>query len=306
MLKLFYSDTYPLPLPEGHRFPGEKYRLVRQSLAESVAGSSILFEQSPVAARDLLLEAHQADYVDRFLNGQLSVQEVRQCGFPWSVELTQRVCATVGGALASALTALDQGVSGQLAGGTHHAGFARASGYCVFNDFAVVCKHLTRTQGPQFRIAILDLDVHQGDGNSEILKSSSQVFIASVHCQQNFPYRKIESHLDIGLAKGAGDLEYLSACEQALMACMRFEPHLLLYQAGVDPLEQDSLGLLNVSLQGLQDRDEMVFSLCRMLNVPVSIAMGGGYAKPLELTVEASANVFRAAAETFLKSSARN
>jgi acetoin utilization deacetylase AcuC-like enzyme len=249
--------------------------------------------QSPLASQEIVELAHDPAYVESLRTGHVDEKNFKRIGFPWSQELFFRSLATVGGALQSALSALDDKVAGNLAGGTHHAHFDRGEGYCVFNDLAVVCKYFLKHRLVN-RIAIVDLDVHQGNGNSSILSSENRVFVASLHCEKNYPFKKVPSTLDIGLTVGATDKEYLAGVDQILSAVSYFHPDLILYQMGVDPLEFDRLGQLKVSFEGLKARDEKVFDFAFSNDIPISLALGGGYSDPIELSVEAYANTYRA------------
>lgn len=296
--RFFYPDTPELPLPAKHRFPISKYRLLREKvMSEALLGDADLVPSPPISIEHLL-NAHSSTYVAKVLNGALSPDEQRRIGLPWSTTLAQRSRATVGGTLAAAREALGEGISGQLAGGTHHAHRDFGSGYCVFNDLAVAALTLLG-EGLVRRVAVLDLDVHQGDGNAAVLADNPYVFVASLHGEKNFPFRKVASDLDIALADGTEDAGYLAALAEALAAVERFEPDLLLYLAGVDPLEADSLGRLSLSGEGLRLRDETVLQLCRDRGLPVAIVAGGGYAKPVELTVNAYAETWKAARRIF-------
>ncbi|MFN8845690.1 MAG: histone deacetylase [Bdellovibrionales bacterium] len=291
-LKIFYSDNYTLPLPEGHRFPNEKYKLLRLALLEQgILKEKNLFE-SPVASFDELVYAHSAEYVQSIRDGSVSTEIIKRIGFPWSLELYLKAASTVGGALQAALAALDFGVSGNLAGGTHHAHYDRGEGYCIFNDQAVVTNYLLENKYVK-KVAILDLDVHQGNGNSSILGDKENVFIVSVHGEKNYPFKKIPSHLDIGLEDNAGDLLYLEAVKKGLSAIEQFKPDIILYQMGVDALEFDSLGKLKVSYEGLIQRDENVFRLVKDKKIPISLALGGGYSKPISHSIQAYLNTYR-------------
>lgn len=296
--RFFYPDTPDLPLPESHRFPAGKYRLLREKVvADGLLGAARL-TASPSVSIDELLLAHSEDYVTRVLNGQLSRDEQRRIGLPWSTALTRRTRAAVGGSLAAAREALGAGVSGQLAGGTHHAQRDFGSGYCVFNDLAVAALALL-DEGAVTRVAILDLDVHQGDGNAAILGDHPAAFVVSLHGEKNFPFRKVASDLDIALPDGTEDAAYLAAVDEAWEAVAAFAPDLVLYLAGVDPLAADSLGRLAVSADGLRRRDETVLRRCRAAGVPVAIVAGGGYARPIEPTVDAYAQTWAAARDVF-------
>ncbi len=290
----FYPDVPDVPLPEGHRFPADKYRLLKAMIErEGILGAARLVA-SPVADRDKLLRAHDASYVDDMLAGTVMPDIVRRIGLPWSETLVARSRATVGGSLAAARTALDTGISGQLAGGTHHAHRDFGSGFCVFNDLAVAALTLLDERRVD-RIAIVDLDVHQGDGNAAILGADPRVFILSVQGARNFPFRRVPSTLDVELPDGTEDVAYLDALRCALDAVVGFRPQLVLYLSGADPLKEDSLGRLALTHDGLCARDRLVFETFRRRGVPVSIAIGGGYARPIEPTVVAYANTFRVA-----------
>ena len=296
--RFFYPDSPDLPLPEKHRFPISKYRLLREKvMQERLLGGAELVVSPPIA-RDDLQRAHSADYVASVLEGTLGAKEQRRIGLPWSTALARRSRATVGGTLAAAREALVTGISGQLAGGTHHAHRDFGSGFCVFNDCAVAALTLLG-DGHVRRVAILDLDVHQGDGNAAILGAEPAVFVASLHGEKNFPFRKVASDLDIALPDGAEDAEYLHAVEEALGAVVAFAPDVVLYLAGVDPLAADRLGRLAVSAEGLRRRDEGVLLRCWEAGLPVAIVAAGGYAEPIAMTVEAYAQTWQAARRVF-------
>ena len=291
-MKVFYSDLYTLPLPNDHRFPIEKYRMLRDCLVEhQIIRSEQLFE-SPQATEDELCLAHSPSYVRSMQDGSVELQMIKRIGFPWSYNLYLRSCATVGGALAAAKSALQDGIAGNLAGGTHHAHFDRGEGYCVFNDIAVATRYLKKENLAK-KIAIIDLDVHQGNGNSSILKNDEGVFIFSIHGEKNYPFIKIPSHLDIALPTGATDETYLTALSEGLNEVKKFQPDFIFFQTGVDPLEFDHLGKMSLSFKGLMSRDEMVISYALKNQIPISLALGGGYAKPIEKSVEAYANTYR-------------
>lgn len=293
-MKFFYSDVFNLDLPEGHRFPGGKYAMLRRALvAEGVLKAGQLHVSPSVAEADLL-RAHDPAYVAAIDDGSIDPAAMRRIGFPWSKHIARRARATMGGAVEAARAALRDGLSGQLAGGTHHAHYDFGSGYCVFNDFAVAALSLL-AEGRADRIAIVDLDVHQGDGNAAILGPRADVFVLSVHGEKNFPFRKVASDLDIALPDGAGDEEYLRALDEALPAVWAFRPDIVLYQAGVDPLAEDRLGRMALTHQGLIKRDDMVLSACRRRGAPVSMAIGGGYAAPIAASVTAYANTYKVA-----------
>ena len=294
----FYPDTPDLTLPASHRFPAGKYRMLRRTIEEQAILGDWRLAPSPAAKIADLSRAHSPGYVAAVLDGTVPADIQRRIGLPWSETLAQRSRATVGGSLAAARRALRDGLSGQLAGGTHHAHRDFGSGYCVFNDLAVAALTLVE-EGEARRIAIVDLDVHQGDGNAAILADHPDVFVVSLHGEKNFPFRKVPSDLDIGLPDGTGDRAYLAALADALEATAAFRPDLVLYLAGVDPLHSDTLGRLDLTFDGLMARDRLVFEFCWRRDIPISIAIGGGYASPISDSVQAYANTFRVAHEVY-------
>lgn len=295
-MKIFFSEKYQLPLPAGHRFPIEKYRMLRDYLVSNQIVQSDMIFESPLASIDDLLFGHSLEYVKQMRDGHVPKDIIKRIGFPWSLELYERSRATVGGAVSAARAALKDGISGNLAGGTHHAHADRGEGFCVFNDIAVAARLLLSEKLAQ-KIAIIDLDVHQGNGNSSILAKDKEVFILSLHGEKNYPYKKIPSTIDIGLENGTEDAEYLSKLRSALELVLDFNPDFIFYQMGVDPLKEDVLGNLNLTLSGLMERDRMVLSAAHEREIPISLALGGGYAKPIELSVEAYANTYRVVKE---------
>lgn len=293
-MRVFYSDAFDLRLPPGHRFPGLKYGLLRRRLIDDAILDATTLAPSPLAGAAEIVVAHDPAYVEAIRTGSISASAMRRIGFPWSEHLWRRSQATMGGALAAARAALQDGVSGQLAGGTHHAHFCFGAGYCVFNDFAIVALTLLGERVVT-RVAIVDLDVHQGDGTAAILGSRDDVFMFSMHGEKNFPFHKQRSTLDVGLPDGIADNDYLAALAGHLPAVWAFRPDIILYQAGVDPLKEDRLGRMALTHRGLLARDRMVFEGAARRGVPVSIAIGGGYAEPIDASVEAYANTWRAA-----------
>ncbi|MEM9706656.1 MAG: histone deacetylase [Pseudomonadota bacterium] len=297
-MKVFYSDTFDLNLPPGHRFPGQKYGMLRRRLIEDgVVREHELFE-SPLADDAVLLRAHSESYVRSIEDGSIDPKAMRRIGFPWGPHIARRARATSGGALAAARAALKDGLSGQLAGGTHHAHRDFGSGYCVFNDQAAAALTLL-AEGLIDRAAFVDLDVHQGDGNSAIMTENPNIFVLSVHGEKNFPFRKVPSDLDIGLPDNTEDDAFLSAVFDALPSIWDFKPDIIFYQAGVDPLKEDRLGRLSLSHEGLMMRDRMVLAEAFNRGLPVAMAIGGGYADPIGASVEAYANTYRVARSIF-------
>jgi acetoin utilization deacetylase AcuC-like enzyme len=298
-VRAFFCDTYEMPLPPGHRFPLPKYRLLRARLLELGILSQQELEESGLIDRASLLLAHTPEYLDAVFSGTLPPQEQRRLGFSWSAGLLARSRASVFGTVAAARAALQDGLSGNLAGGTHHAHAGLGAGFCVFNDIAVAARSLER-EGLIDRALVVDLDVHQGDGTAAIFAGDESVFTFSMHGAKNFPFRKQRSSLDVELPDGCADSEYIAALERHLPGVIdRSRPDLLLYQAGVDPLESDTLGRLKVSLAGLRLRDLIVASAARARGIPLVLTLGGGYAKPIALSVEAHAATWREARSAF-------
>jgi acetoin utilization deacetylase AcuC-like enzyme len=295
---LFYTDHHRLPLPAGHRFPIEKYGLLREILKTD---GKFRLEPAPLADAQTLRIVHDAGYVEAFLKGVLSDSAMRRIGFPWSEGLVTRTLASVGSTIAATREALETGWGGTLAGGTHHAFASEGSGFCVFNDIAIAARWVMQAENANgcspSRVAILDLDVHQGDGTAAILQDDSSMLTVSMHCKANFPLRKRRSSIDIELDAGVGDAEYLRALESLLPRLCEFRPEFVFYQSGVDGLASDRLGRLRLSHAGLIDRDRMVMRTVRDMGVPFVITLGGGYSHPISLTAEAHANTFRVAAE---------
>ncbi len=297
-MTVFYSDSYTVPLPEGHRFPMEKYRMLRDALlAEGILGADELHEARPVD-RAVLLAAHTAEYVNRFCEGTIDARAVRRIGIPWSEAFVRRSLASVGGTLAAARAALGEGIAGNLAGGTHHAFAGYGEGYCVFNDIAVAALTLLE-EGQIERAAVIDLDVHQGNGTAAILGAERRAFTFSMHGRNNFPFTKIDSTLDLALEDGTGDEEYLALLRDALPKVLAFAPDIIFYQGGVDPLMSDRLGKLAMSHDGLMRRDTMVIGAARRLEIPIVLTLGGGYARPISDTVRAHVGTYRVVKELF-------
>lgn len=296
VLNLFYTDHFHFPLPPGHKFPLEKYRLLRQELA---ADARFLFHPAPFIGQQDLLRVHHPDYVAAFLNGTLDRQISRRIGFPWSPELVDRTRASAGATLAATSIALESGFGGTLAGGTHHAFRDEGSGFCVFNDLAIAIEW-ARAKTQLQRFAVIDCDVHQGDGTALIFQDDPSVFTLSLHCARNFPFRKQKSTLDVELSDSTGDVDYLAALGPALDKVWKFEPELVLFQSGVDALLTDKLGHLQLTQEGLLQRDILVISQARQRNIPLVVTLGGGYSDPIAHTVQAHAQTFRTAADILL------
>lgn len=297
-MRFFTSDRFVIPLPEGHSFPGRKYILLREHLIREGILTADRIEPSPPAQQTDIARAHTPEYMAAVTAGTLDAQAQRRIGLPWSRNLVDRITATMGGAVAAAEAALDQGLSGQLAGGTHHAHRDFGAGYCIYNDFAIAALKVL-AEGWATRVAIIDLDVHQGDGNAAILADHPDVFVFSMQGEKNFPHHRVASNLDVDLPDGTEDDAYLRALADHLPGVFEFRPDLVLYQAGVDPLKEDRLGRLSLTHDGLARRDRLVLTECRTRGIPVSLGLGGGYADPIEKSVQAYANTYAVAKEVF-------
>lgn len=278
-VKLFYCDHFVLPLPQGHRFPMDKYRRLR----ERCAGDARFELLEPPAASDAeLARAHDRAYIERVVTGTMDPREVRALGFPWSAGLVERSRRSNGATIAAARVALAEGAAGNLAGGTHHAQRAAAQGFCVFNDCAVAARAL-RHEGLIRRALVIDTDVHQGNGTAEICHGDPDIYTFSIHGARNFPTHKQPSDLDIGLDDGAGDAGFLEALRRGLdTAFAAIAPDLVFYLAGADAYAGDRLGRLAVSRAGLAERDARVVERCGATGVPVVVVMGGGYAPDID------------------------
>ncbi|HEY7543434.1 MAG TPA: histone deacetylase [Blastocatellia bacterium] len=298
-MRAFYSDRYVIELPAGHTFPIIKYEMVRNRLlSEGTLVEEMISEPQP-AARDEILLAHTADYYDRFVAGQLTPREIRRLGLPWSEKLVGRSCLSVAGTMAAARAALADSAGANLGGGTHHAFADHGEGFCVLNDIAVAIKTL-RESGAIGRAAIIDCDVHQGNGTAAIFSDDPETFTLSLHGAKNYPLLKQPGTIDVALADDAGDEEYLAALAANLFAALDlFRPDIVFYQAGVDPYRDDRLGRLALTMEGLGERDHFVFQSCRERSLPCVITLGGGYARDVSDTVEAHCNTLREARAVF-------
>lgn len=298
-MRLYYSDRFVLPLPEGHRFPMRKYSLLR----ERVVGAGLVPRAAmaePVAASDAeILRAHDVGYLARVANGALSARDVRRIGFPWSPEMVERSRRSAGATIAACRAALAEGCGVNLAGGTHHAFHDRGEGYCVFNDSAIAACAM-QAEGRVGRVVIIDCDVHQGNGTASIFAGDPSVFTFSIHAAKNFPFHKETSDLDIELPDGTGDDDYLVALERGLrLAFSRADAQLAIFLAGADPYCDDRLGRLALTKEGLMERDRMVLDACRDAGLAVAISMAGGYARQIEDTVDIHFNTVRLTARMF-------
>jgi acetoin utilization deacetylase AcuC-like enzyme len=291
-LNVYYSDHFVLPLPSGHRFPMAKYSRLRQRVAAELPAATL---RVPAAASDVeLLRVHDAAYLRHVSDGTLPAADARRIGFPWSPRMVERSRRSVGATIAAARAALDEGVAVNLAGGTHHAHAALGQGFCVFNDVAVSIRAM-QTEGRARSFAVIDCDVHQGDGTAAVFAGDPAVFTFSVHGASNYPFRKERSSLDIALPDGAGDDAYLEAVGTGVEAALRHEPDLVFYVSGADAWAGDRLGRLSVSKEALAERDREVLRACRSAGAAVAVTMAGGYAADIEDTVAIHFHTVRAA-----------
>jgi acetoin utilization deacetylase AcuC-like enzyme len=275
-----------------------KYRALRERVSAEL--QDLRLAEADAASPGELALAHDPDYIDRVFEGRLDAQEQRAIGFPWSAPMVERSRRSAGATIAACRRAFAEGVAVNLAGGTHHAHRDRGQGYCVFNDAAVAARLMQAEYGRQRRalldVAIVDLDVHQGNGTATILAHDPSVFTLSLHGATNFPFRKEASDLDVGLPEGTGDDAYLEALDRALTQMLsRFSPGLLIYVSGADAHEGDRLGKLRLTCAGMRERDRRVFALAERLGVPVAVTMAGGYGHNIDATVDVHVNTVREA-----------
>ncbi len=292
-MKAFHSDQFVLPLPPGHSFPMTKYRLLREQAQAALPGLQVL--EAPPASDGELALAHDPAWIEAVTQGTTTQAQQREIGFPWSQRMVERARRSVGATISAARTALlgDEGLAANLAGGTHHAYAHKGSGYCVFNDVAVAARLMQaewhRRQRRLLHVLVIDLDVHQGNGTAAIFTGDETVFTLSLHGAKNFPFRKERSSLDVELADGCTDTRYLEALDEALAAAWAAHERtpfgLAFYVAGADAHENDRLGRLKLTREGLAERDRRVFTALRERAIPVAISMAGGYGRELAITV---------------------
>ena len=306
-MQAFYSDQFVLPLPEGHRFPMAKYRMLREQLAMHLP--AVQCQEAPRASDGELAYAHSPAYVDSIAHGTAIPSVLREIGFPWSEAMAERARRSVGATVAAARVALVQGVAANLAGGTHHAYADKGGGFCVFNDVAVASRVVQAEWGRRqpggaapLRVAVIDLDVHQGNGTASIFANDASVFTLSLHGAKNFPFRKEARDLDVELPDGCRDDAYLQALDLALDELDRtLTPGLVFFLAGADPFEGDRLGRLSLSDDGLEARDRRVFDWAWQRRIPLAFSMAGGYGVDMEETVQVQVNTYRVALEYWQK-----
>jgi acetoin utilization deacetylase AcuC-like enzyme len=297
----YYADHFVLPLPSGHRFPMAKYARLRERLSMELP--AVQLHEALAASDGELALVHSPAYIEAVARGTLAPAAQREIGFPWSPAMAERARRSVGATVQACRQAMGgAGIAANLAGGTHHAYADKGSGFCVFNDAAVAARLMQaeharahRVHGP-LRVAIIDLDVHQGNGTARIFARDASVFTLSLHGAKNFPFCKEPSDLDVELADGCDDATYLEALERGLDELVqRFEPGLVIYLAGADPHEGDRLGRLKISFDGLEARDRRVMDWAWQRRVPLAFAMAGGYGTDMESTVQVQVNTYRTA-----------
>jgi acetoin utilization deacetylase AcuC-like enzyme len=298
-MQVFFATQFVLPLPTGHRFPMGKYQRLRDRLAAEVPEARLM--QAQAASDGELALVHSPAYIQAISDGTVAPAILREIGFPWSDAMAERARRSVGATIAACRAAQREGVAANIAGGTHHAYADKGGGFCVFNDAAVAARLMqaeaARTRRRPLQVAVIDLDVHQGNGTARIFQGDPTVFTLSLHGAKNFPFRKEAGDLDVALPDGTGDEVYLHALETALGELeRRFDAELVIYLAGADPHEGDRLGRLKLTWDGLEARDRRVFDWAWQRGVPLAFAMAGGYGTRIEDTVQAQVNTFRAAA----------
>lgn len=308
-MKAYYSDHFVLPLPQGHRFPMAKYSLLRDRVARELPLVSQL--EAPRASDGELALAHTPAYIDAITSGAVEPAAMREIGFPWSMAMVERSRRSAGATVAAVRTAMVEGLAANMAGGTHHASADKGGGFCVFNDAAVAARvaqmEWSRKYREPLQVAVIDLDVHQGNGTASIFEGDGSVFTLSLHGEKNFPFRKVDSDLDVALPDGCGDADYLHALEGALDELEhRFRPGLVVYLAGADPFEGDRLGRLKLSYDGLEARDRQVFDWCFQRHLPLAFAMAGGYGVNIAETVQVQMNTYRVAVSYWQRWQNRN
>lgn len=284
IVKIFRYDRYIYPLPKGHRFPVGKYQLLREAVEQAeLVPLPNLINPIPATFAQLTL-AHDPDYIERVIEGGLSAAEQRQIGLPWSAELAERVRYSVGATIGASRAALRDGIGVSLGGGTHHARRAEGQGYCLFNDTAVAARVL-QSENLVGQTAVVDCDVHQGNGTADIAWGDDSIFTFSIHGEKNFPFRKIAGDLDIGLPDGTGDDAYLTALQAGLKQTLATEPDIVYFLAGADVHKNDRLGRLALTKEGIAARDRLVLQMCRDRDMPVVVTMAGGYGRDIHETV---------------------
>lgn len=299
MLKIAYHPIFKHPLPEGHRFPMEKYELLPNQLLHEGTCIKENFFEPEVPELSNVLAVHSQDYVTNLLDLTIDKRAVRKMGFPLSEELIQRELIIADGTMKACDYALLYGIAMNIAGGTHHAYTSHGEAFCLLNDQAIAAKYLQKKKGID-KILIVDLDVHQGNGTAEIFQEDTSVFTFSMHGRNNYPFKKETSDLDIELADHTGDKEYLEVLKNTLPELIKkVKPDFIFYLSGVDILATDKLGKLGCTIDGCKERDRFVLQTCHDLKIPVEVSMGGGYSPEIKTIIEAHANTYRLAQKIY-------
>lgn len=299
MIKIAFHPIYAHPLPENHRFPMLKYELIPEQLMYEGTCSEKHFFRPTGCLEDIILDTHNKTYFHKLLNQQLSASEQRKIGFPQSPELINRELIITQGTIDASLHAIENGAALNVAGGTHHSFYDRGEGFCLLNDMAVASNYLLKNKLRK-KILIIDLDVHQGNGTAKLMENNSLVFTFSMHGRNNYPFHKETSDLDIELNDGTTGKTYLTLLNEALPKLIDLvNPDFAFYLSGVDILDTDKFGKLCVSLDECKKRDEIVFKELKKRNIPVTVALGGGYSQDIKIIVEAHCNTFRLAVDLF-------
>jgi acetoin utilization deacetylase AcuC-like enzyme len=285
-MKIFYTDQFHFPRPADHRFPIEKYSLLRQKIQKDPIVEQITFCVPRAATYREIVRVHHPAYFERLQKGEMTRKEMRRIGFPWSAELVERAKRSAGATIEAGQAAIKENIAVSLAGGTHHAFRDRGEGYCLLNDSVIAARAL-QSENRLEKILIIDCDVHQGNGTAALVTDDPTIFTFSIHGKNNFPSRKEKSDLDIALEDGTGDPAYLEALEKGLIQALNnFEAELVIYLAGADPYKDDRFGRLGLSKSGLLERDRMVFRYCHKAELPVAVTMAGGYANNIKDSVD--------------------
>lgn len=296
---VFHPIYSQLDLPRNHRFPIQKYQALHDRLTQTYPKKfSVNLVGAPVT-KDVLLSVHDSHYIDSFFDGQIEPKAMKRIGFPWSEQFVKRTRFAVAGTVKTAFLAAEHGVALNMTGGYHHAHPEFGSGFCVFNDLAIAAKQLINEHKAN-RVLIFDCDVHQGDGTATCCQTSSDIYTLSIHCEKNFPARKQESDWDIGLDKNCSDDDYLNVVKGALQTAIEaFRPDFIIYDAGIDIHADDDLGLINITTQGVYQRDQYVFSTAKAHNIPIMAVIGGGYQRDIDALTDVHEQLGKAALSVF-------
>ena len=299
MLKIAFNNNYIYPLEENHRFPMIKYELIpEQLIRENTCVDENFFSPGKIDSK-IVLKTHQKEYFNRFISLRLSKKEIREIGFPLSQELVDRELQIAQGTVSGVNYSLKNGISMNIAGGTHHAFYDRGEAFCMLNDQAIAANYIIQ-EGLFKKILIIDLDVHQGNGTASLFNSNPNVYTLSFHGKKNYPFRKEKSDLDVEFDDNTNDNEYLKLLKEIVPKVIdQFEPEFIFYLSGVDVLENDKLGRLSLSIDGCKERDRFILEICKNNSIPVQVSMGGGYSVILKNIIEAHSNTFRLAQEIF-------